>query len=50
MRFLTDEELDELITEHVNTGDPMDELIYNALIELKVLRINYPKRKEKQDD
>lgn len=50
MRFLTDEELDELIMEHVNTGDPVDELICNALIELKVLRINYLKRKEKQDD
>lgn len=50
MKILTDEELDELITEHTNTGDPVDKLIFSALIELKTFRFNHLKREEKQDD
>lgn len=46
MRNITDEQLEELIIEHANTGDPLDKLIFEALIELKVFRFNYPRKGE----
>ena len=50
MRNITDEQLEELIIEHANTGDPLDKLIFEALIELKTFRFFYGTLGEETDN